>query len=263
MSKIQNKTALITGGAAGLGYKYAEDLLKNGAKSVALLDLSSSKGVESAATLEKEFGKNKAIFVPCDVSNAAQFEGAVKKVISVFHTIDIFINNAGILNDDQWEKMIDINVTGLIRGSYLALDHMSKQNNGKGGIIVNIASIVGICNDFSIVPVYTATKHAVIGFSSTLKHLEEYTGVRVLIMCPGVTTTCLFDGGEKNFCKYSDLKSGVELLNKCPTQTVDNVSRAMMDLIQKGKNGAIWVSEDEQPPYEVNIPHYKELSVPV
>ncbi|KAI4494058.1 hypothetical protein M0802_009325 [Mischocyttarus mexicanus] len=239
MNKIQNKTALITGAATGLGYKYSEDLLKNGAKSVAILDLASSKGAESAATLEKEFGKNRAIFVPCDVSNAAQFEEAVKKVISVFHTIDIFINNAGILDDVQWEKMININVTGLVRGSYLALDHMGKHNGGKGGTIVNIASIVGVSTEFGPAPVYTATKHAVIGFSRTLRKLEDKTGVRVLIMCPGVTVTNLFVGAENR---------------------VDNVSRAMMDLIQKGENGAVWISEGEKPPYEIAIPSYRELA---
>ncbi|XP_015173889.1 PREDICTED: peroxisomal hydratase-dehydrogenase-epimerase-like [Polistes dominula] len=260
MNNIKNKTVLVTGGANGLGYKYAEDLLRNGAKRVALLDLTSSNGGQSAETLEKEFGKSKAIFVPCDVSNATQFDEAVKTVINVFHTIDIFINNAGILHEGHWEKMIDINVTGLIRGSHLALDHMSKLKGGIGGTIVNIASIVGVSTEFSMAPVYTATKHAVVGFSDALKNLEKYTGVRVLVMCPGVTITNLFDGGDEKYYKYADPKLKDELLTKYPQQTVENVSQAMMDLIQKGKNGAIWVSEGGQPPYEISIPDYKVLN---
>ncbi|XP_047361819.1 uncharacterized protein LOC124953862 [Vespa velutina] len=262
MNNIKGKTVLITGAAVGLGYKYAEDLLRNGAKSVAILDLASSKGDQSAVTLEKEFGKNRAIFVPCDVSNASQFEEAVKKVISTFNVIDIFINNAGILDESKWIKTIDINVTGLFRGCFLALDHMSKNKGGKGGTIVNIASIVGISNKFIKAPVYTASKHAVVGFSNVLKNMEEKTGVRVLIMCPGVTETYLFQDVENKFTKLVDIPTA-EFFQNYPKQTVDNVSQAMMDLIEKGKNGAIWVSEGGQPPYQIEIPHYTELVVPI
>ncbi|KAK2586941.1 hypothetical protein KPH14_009869 [Odynerus spinipes] len=263
MDNIKNKSVLITGAATGLGYKYAEDLLRKGAKSVAILDLASSNGAESAATLEKEFGKGRAIFVPCDVSKAAEFEEAVKKVIDAFNGIDIFINNAGILDDTRWEKTIDINVTGLIRGSLLALDHMGKHKGGKGGTLVNIASIVGLGNAFTPTPVYTSSKHAVIGFSRTLKDSERKTGVRVLVMCPGATTTTLVTEIDKKSFDFIDKECIEECAKKHPKQSLENVSRAMIDLIQKGKNGAIWVSEGEQPPYHVEIPHYSKLAVPI
>lgn len=263
MDNIKNKTVLITGGALGLGYKYAEDLLRNGAKSVAILDLASSPGAESAAILEKEFGKGRAIYLPCDVTNAKEFEESVKKVIDTFNGIDIFINNAGILNDVIWEKTLDINITGVIRGSLLALDHMSKANGGKGGVLVNIASIVGLTDDFGILPAYTASKHAVIGFSRALKLSEPKTGVRVLVMCPGVTTTGLVTDLNGKIFKHVESSLIDKCLNEHPVQGVENVSRAMIDLIQKGQNGAIWVSEGEQPPYHVEIPHYTKLAVPV
>lgn len=116
---------------------------------MAILDLANSKGTQSVSTLEKEFGKNRAIFIPCDVTNASQFEGkywkllkwapifmlkmynkrkrqiindyssifaeAVKKIICTFNNIDIFINNAGILDESRWEEMIDINVVSFFR----------------------------------------------------------------------------------------------------------------------------------------------------
>ncbi|KAF7390307.1 hypothetical protein HZH68_012164 [Vespula germanica] len=263
MDKIKGKTVAITGGSSGLGYKYAEDLLKNGAKSVAILDLADSKGTQSVSTLEKEFGKNRAIFIPCDVTNASQFEEAVKKVICTFNNIDIFINNAGILDESRWEKMIDINVNGLVRGTFLVLDHMSKQNCGKGGTIVNIASIVGVSDKFIPGLVYSGTKHAVIGFSSALKHLEYKTGVRILVMCPGVTETDLFGEDGKRFTKIIDTDCIQKIFDRYPKQTVSNVSQAMVDLIQKGKNGAIWISEGGKPPYQIEIPHYTELVVPI
>lgn len=263
MDNIKNKTALITGAATGLGYKYAENLLKHGAKSVAVLDLATSNGAESVANLEKQFGKGRAVFFVCDVTNATEFEDTVKKVVKAFNGIDIFINNAGILDDTRWEKTIDINVTGLIRGSLLALDHMSKAKGGKGGILVNIASIVGVTTDFSAVPIYTASKHAVIGFSKCLKNSENKTGVRVLVMCPGVTDTPLVTELHEKALYHTDTDTIEECLKQYPKQGVDNVGRAMIDLIQKGANGAIWVSEEEQPPYHVEIPHYKKLAVPI
>ncbi|KAL2718740.1 15-hydroxyprostaglandin dehydrogenase NAD(+)-like [Vespula squamosa] len=263
MDKIKGKTVAITGGAVGLGYKYAEDLLKNGAKSVALLDLANSKGAQSALTLEKKFGENRVIFIPCDVTNASQFEEAIKEVICTFNNIDIFINNAGILDESRWEKTIDINVTGLIRGTFLVLEHMGKHKCGKGGTIVNIASIVGISSKFTPALVYSATKHAVIGFSRVLKNLEQKTGVRILVMCPGVTHTNLFSSLENIFTTIIDKSSAKQTFDNFPAQTVENVSQAMIDLIQKGKNGAIWVSEGGKPPFQIEIPNYTELVVPI
>lgn len=255
---------MITGGAAGLGYKYAEILLRNGAKSVAIIDLPTSNGENAATTLENEFGKNRANFVACDVTKAEDLEEAFKRVIDTFHTLDILINNAGILNDkDKWEQTIDINLTALIRSTYLALDHMGKYQGGKGGLIVNISSVCGLIA-FPIAPVYTATKHAVLGFSQSLASVYEKTGVRVLIMCPGVTQTKLIDDIFNKSVHFM-----VEYAKQFPfpiditMQSADNVALAMVDLIQKGKNGDAWVSEHDKPPYAVDFPRYSSRALPV
>ncbi|KMQ84627.1 15-hydroxyprostaglandin dehydrogenase, partial [Lasius niger] len=99
MDNVQNKTVMITGGAAGLGYKYAEILLRNGAKSVAIIDLPTSNGENAATTLKNEFGKGRAIFIACDVTKAEDLEKTFKRVVDAFETLDILINNAGIFNE--------------------------------------------------------------------------------------------------------------------------------------------------------------------
>ncbi|XP_078052007.1 15-hydroxyprostaglandin dehydrogenase [NAD(+)]-like [Augochlora pura] len=76
MDQIKNMNVLITGAASGIGLSYAQHMLKNGAKTVAILDLPTSPGATSAANLEKEFGKGKAVFFQCDVTNIQQFEDA-------------------------------------------------------------------------------------------------------------------------------------------------------------------------------------------
>ncbi|XP_029174260.1 15-hydroxyprostaglandin dehydrogenase [NAD(+)]-like [Nylanderia fulva] len=245
MDNVLNKTVMITGGAAELGYKYAEIFLYNGATSVAIIDLPTSNGENAAAMLEKEFGKGRAVFIACDVAKVEDLVKAFNRVIDEFDTLDILINNAGILNEHNWHQMIDINITALIRSSYLALDHMDRHNGGKGGLIVNISSIFGLVT-YPPSPVYVASKYAVLGFSQSLAGLYDKTGVRVLIMCPGVTKTAIIDDARKILLPFVD----AEYISKFdglfgPVQSTDYVGRAMLFLIQKGENGAVWVSENE------------------
>ncbi|XP_011693207.1 PREDICTED: 15-hydroxyprostaglandin dehydrogenase [NAD(+)]-like [Wasmannia auropunctata] len=264
MYDVQNKTVMITGAAGGIGYKYAEILLRNGARSIAVVDLPTSNGQNAVATLQNEFGKNRVIFIVCDVTKADDFEKAFRKIVDAFEGLDILINNAGILNDNYWEETIDLNVKALIRGSMLAFDYMGKHKGGKGGVIVNISSVAGLV-PAKFLPVYTASKYAVLGFSQSLANVYDKSGVRVVVMCPGVTATTLVANINQKFCKSIRALKGEpdDDLETHPKQTTDNVALAMLDLIQKGKNGAAWVSEGDQPPYAVDFPHYCKRSLPV
>lgn len=262
MSNIQGKTALVTGGAGGIGAKHVEDLLRYGAKRVALLDLATSTGESTAATLEKEYGKGRVIFFPCDVTNAEEFTSTFNKVVETFGSLDIMVNNAGIMNDQIWEKTISVNVNGLIRGCLLAINHMGKHNGGKGGTILNVASIVGL-HPIKCVPVYAATKHAVIGFSRSIQDSSDACGIRVVVMCPGLTDTQIVDNLESKMFDFINLGRADPDYKNMSKQSVDIVSKSMIDLIEKGKNGDIWVSACGEPPYAVEIPHYSKCSVPV
>lgn len=262
MDNIKGKTVLVTGGASGLGYKFSELLLRNGAKSVAILDLSSSPGQNAAGTLEKEFGKGKAIFFACDVSKADQLTECFKKVVNAFKVLDIIVNNAGIFNEKNWEQVLSVNLNALIRASLLAMDHMGKHKDGKGGLIVNIASVVGLC-PLSYACVYSASKHGVVGFSRCIQNYYDKSGVRVLVLCPGHTHTAILNDLQKRVTDLADEEDVIKQMESFVGQEPDDVGRALIDLIQKGKNGAVWVSEDGEPPYAVDFPHYSKLSVPV
>ncbi|XP_039307956.1 15-hydroxyprostaglandin dehydrogenase [NAD(+)]-like [Solenopsis invicta] len=263
MYNVQNKNVMITGAGSGLGYKYAEILLRNGAKKIAVVDLPTSKGQDAVATLEDDFGKGCAMFIACDVTKADDLKKAFEKTIDEFEELDILINNAGILNDNIWEETLDLNVKALIRGSMLAFDYMGKHKGGKGGVIVNISSVAGL-EPTCTLPMYVASKHAVLGFSQSLAKMYDKTGVRVVIMCPGVTLTALManiqDKISESFRDLIDLEAEMD---EYPKQTTDTVALAMLDLIQKGENGAAWVSEGGQPPYAVDFPHYSKRSLPV
>jgi len=253
MYDIKNKTVMITGAAAGIGYKYAEILLRNDVRSIAIIDLPISNGQNAATTLENEFGKGRVVFIACDVTKADDLEKTFKKVVDAFEGLDILINNAGIMDDNHWELMIEVNVKALIRGSMLAFNHMGKHKGGKGGVIVNIASTVGL----------HPRKHAVLGFSQSLAGMYEETGVRVVIMCPGPTLTAMVANLDEKICDSIRAAKDISKKTKYPFQIIDNVGSAMLNLIQKGKNGAVWVSEGGQPPYAVDFPHYSKRALPV
>lgn len=260
MDKVQNKVALITGAAGGIGYTFAEELLQNGAKVVAIVDLSNSPGLKSAAVLEKQFGKGKAVFFPCDITNVQQFEETFKKIVDTFKGVDIVVNNAGIFNDKMWKTTVDLNVTGVVQGSLLAIDHMGKHKGGKGGVVVNIASIIGL-SLFPMCPVYCGTKHYVVAFSRCLQDNYHNTGVRVLVLCPGLTRTPLLDTYKTKMLDFISNEQVQRLVVDYPVQPPENVAQALVPLIQKGENEAVWVSENGQPPYDVEFIPVKKVDL--
>ncbi|XP_075277855.1 15-hydroxyprostaglandin dehydrogenase [NAD(+)] isoform X2 [Opisthocomus hoazin] len=163
---VNGKVALVTGGAQGIGRAFVQALLGKGAK-VALLDRNSEAGQESKAALDEQFEAQRTVFVQCDVTDPEQLAGAFKKVIEHFGRLDIVVNNAGVNNEKDWESTIQINLTSVIRGTYLGLEYMRKGNGGDGGVIINISSLAGLM-PAAFQPVYCATKHGVIGFTRSI-----------------------------------------------------------------------------------------------
>ncbi|KAL6444265.1 hypothetical protein ACFW04_001874 [Cataglyphis niger] len=166
--EIQEKTVLITGGANGIGYCTARELLRSGAKAVAIVDLPDSNGEIATAELKKEFGSDHVIFLVGDVTKIDELTACFDKAIESFGTLDIVINNAGIMNDAEWEPMVDVNYKGIVHGTILGLNHMGKHKGGKGGTIVNMSAIVGLQSN-PIAPIYAGTQFAIVGFTLSLQ----------------------------------------------------------------------------------------------
>jgi len=259
---IKGKTALVTGAATGIGLEYVKALLKNGAQNVAVCDVDVRKGENAVRELQKEYGADRVIFIKTDVTNVAEMEDAFKKTHTTFKALDIVINNAGILDESKWELLIAINFNSVVRGTLLGLQYMGKDKGGKGGVIVNIASILGLA-PLSASPVYVATKHAVIGLTRSigLPYHFDRTGVRVMAMCPGVTDTPLFNEAHRRMLReeWGDefQRATVEL----PKQKPEIVATGMIHLIEKGSSGSVWVVEGGEPAYEVRIPDRQILKV--
>ncbi|XP_078122053.1 15-hydroxyprostaglandin dehydrogenase [NAD(+)] [Sander vitreus] len=237
--ELNGKIAVVTGAALGIGKAITEILLKNGAK-VALLDVNETAGKSLKEALDKQYGQERTLFLNCNVESEEQLKAAFQKTADNFGGIDILCNNAGILNETTWEKTVSINLVGVIRGTYLALEHMSKLSGGRGGVIVNTASMAGLGPLLSC-PVYTATKHGVIGFTRAMAAASTASGygVRFNALCPGFVQTDLFTTISSRLGQFSHLAEATQkLVEKFGLLTVSEVAESLLELVtDETKNG--------------------------
>ncbi|CAM4484947.1 unnamed protein product [Leuciscus chuanchicus] len=157
--------------------------------------------VKSGTIVIDNYQNMKTVFLTLDA-----FQNTVER----FGRLDIVINNAGINNEKNWEKTIEVNLTSVIKGTYLALEHMSKEYGKEGGVIINVSSMAAFLHS-PHQPVYTATKYGVIGFSRAIADASEQGnyGVRINTLCPAFVDTPLLRTVEHEetmgkFVKYKD-----------------------------------------------------------
>ncbi|WP_067842692.1 SDR family oxidoreductase [Nocardia lijiangensis] len=190
-AKIRGKVVVITGGARGIGLATATALQALGAK-IAIGDVDETTVKESGAARDFElYGK-------LDVTDASSFESFLDEVERTIGPIDVLINNAGIMPtgkfadepDQITRRILDINVYGVILGSKLALARMLPRRSGH---VINIASLAGETHIPGLAT-YNASKHAVLGFTDTLREEYRDTGVRFSSVLPTLTNTELGAG---------------------------------------------------------------------
>uniref|UniRef100_R4FL90 Putative 15-hydroxyprostaglandin dehydrogenase n=1 Tax=Rhodnius prolixus TaxID=13249 RepID=R4FL90_RHOPR len=240
---IECTVALITGGTSGIGFAAAHELLCKKAKMVVISGIDDCQGKEAEKSLNCAHGHGRCCYMPLNVKNYKQFEDVVKEVQKRFGSLDILFNNAGILNDKEWEMTIDVNVKSLIFGTFLANKYMPK-NPKKGGCVINNASILGF-DTFAYAPVYNCSKHAVVGFTKSLGspvHFEK-NNVRIIALCPGVTETVLVnESGDKQLTDEWGKKT-IEALKSLPYQTTDATGKAFAYMVQYAPPGTLWPCE--------------------
>lgn len=191
--RLENKVAIITGAASGMGYGEAIRFSKEGAK-VVVADLN-YEGAQKVAEEIKAMG-GKAIAVQVNVTKTEDILNCVKVTETAFGPVDILVNNAGVFDKyaksldtslDQWNFLLNINLTSVFEFCNAVLPSMIER---KTGAIVNIASVAGIVAGKGGAA-YTASKHGAIGYT---KHLSaEYAryGIKINAICPGTIETPL------------------------------------------------------------------------
>lgn len=190
-------TAIVTGGASGIGKALAEELARRGCE-VVLADLQIEMAEDVASQIQTFGGKAKAVKV--DVTDFPAMERLVQETFERTGRLDYIFNNAGIAigctanhyTISDWNKIIDINLRGVVNGIQAAYLIMIGQGFGH---IVNTASMAGLMlNPVNVA--YAATKHAVVGLSLSLRTEAAEMGIRVSVICPGVIRTPILEGGK-------------------------------------------------------------------
>ncbi|MDR3657390.1 MAG: SDR family oxidoreductase [Mycobacterium sp.] len=196
-SSVSGKVAFVTGGASGIGAALTTKLVEEGAE-VWIADRQIGPAQELAQRLNS--GGAKAHAIELDVRNYSSFERAVAEAVQQSGRIDYLFNNAGIgvggeidsYTLDDWNDVFDVNLRGVAHGIQAVYPIMIRQHSGH---IVNTASMAGLVTTAGQGS-YTATKHAVVAISKTLRIEAERHGVQVSVLCPGVIRTPILAGGK-------------------------------------------------------------------
>ncbi|OZC44442.1 3-oxoacyl-ACP reductase [Rhodococcus sp. WWJCD1] len=186
---ISGRTAVITGGAQGIGLAIATMFAENGAN-IVIGDLDESKAKEAADALPTP-----AVGVRCNVTSASDVQALVDTAVTSFGSIDIMVNNAGITRDatmrkmteEQFDQVIDVHLKGCWNGTRIAAGVM--RENG-GGSIINLSSIsakVGFVGQSN----YSAAKAGIVGLSKAAAKEVAHLGVRVNVIQPGLIKTAM------------------------------------------------------------------------
>jgi len=196
---LSGKTAIITGGSAGIGKAIAEEFVDQGASVVI-----ANRTEETGRAAAEELGCS---FIQCDVSSYDSVKSMVERTVDDHGSLDILVNNAGIGMTgtvettplEDWHKLMDINLNGVVYGTRAAMPHLLESS----GTVLNVASVFGLVGGPQTAA-YATAKGAVINFTRTTAVDYAEDGVRVNSICPGFVETEMTEPvlGEDSFYEF-------------------------------------------------------------
>jgi NADP-dependent 3-hydroxy acid dehydrogenase YdfG len=217
MENIENKVIVISGASSGMGAVTARKLIQLGAKVVL-----AARREDQLKALVGELGNN-SIYVKTDVSKRTDLDNLIRQAIEKFGQVDVLWNNAGIMplsffderKVEEWERMIDINIKGVLYGINAVLPHMLQREQGH---IIATSSMGGL-NTFPSGGVYSCTKFAVRAIMETLRK-EVGEKIKVTTLYPGTVATEL--GHDITSAKVAALYGNLEALPKMDAEAIAN-----------------------------------------
>ncbi|MFC5550707.1 SDR family NAD(P)-dependent oxidoreductase [Massilia aerilata] len=218
---LDNKSAIVTGAAGGIGLAIARRLLGGGA-SVVLADLDDERLASASAELAKDAAPARIAVVRCDVSNEADVANAVETAVQHFGGIDIVVNNAGLMvfkpleeqTGEDWARILNVDLVGafyFIKQAFLRMK--------EGGAIVNVGSVHAIETE-PMVSSYAAAKAALLSLTRSAALEGKPKGIRVNAVLPGaIDTPMLWDN--------PNVRSGIEIIDKADVGQPEDVAEVV------------------------------------
>ncbi|XP_055840420.1 fat body protein 2-like [Episyrphus balteatus] len=250
MMDLAGKNVVLVGGYGGIGMATARLLLKK--KIANLVIVSRLENMENLRKLQAEASNVNVLSVQMDITNRQSIEKGMKDIALQIKQIDLLINSAGVLMDRDVETTIAVNLTGLINTCLMALPLMDKTQMGRGGLIVNLASVYGLEPNGALA-VFSAAKHGVIGFTRSMSDetIQRRTGVSMIAALPGLTQSELMMN-LRDKTTLDTTKELVEQMLAAKQQKPEDVALNLMKAIEMNKNGALYI---------LNLGNLKEVSL--
>ncbi len=214
MSHLDERVAVVTGGSTGIGHATALAFAERGA-SVVVADVNDEAAAETVDAIEDAGGE--ATFVHTDVTDQGAVDAMVDTAVGEYGRLDFAFNNAGIggeqaktadYPEDVWQRVIDVNLSGVQRCMKAELRAMTERDDG--GVVVNNASVLGKVG-FETASAYTAAKHGVLGLTKTAALEYAAEGIRVVAVCPGFVETPMLEQG--GLTTDVEVRHGIESLH--------------------------------------------------
>jgi 3-hydroxybutyrate dehydrogenase len=234
--RLKDKVAIVTGAASGIGKEIALTFAREGAR-VAIADLNLDAAKATARELETLSGDGAAIGVAMDVSNEAQVDAGIDKVVEHFGRLDILVSNAGIqtvapidqFDFAKWKQLLAIHLDGAFLTTRAALRHMYKAGNG--GSIIYMGSVHS--KEASILKApYVTAKHGLLGLAKVVAKEGARHGVRANVVCPGFVRTPLVDKQIPEQAKALGLSEQDVIKTVMLKETVDGEFTTVEDVAQ-------------------------------
>ncbi len=244
MGVFTGKVAIVTGGASGIGRAVGEELARRGAK-VVLADVNAGLLDETAASMADAGYRAKTVSL--DVTDFEAVKMMVDDTVAEYGRLDYIFNNAGVvtfgeardLSYDDWRRVIDTDLYGVVNGVMAAYPVMVKQGFGH---IVNTASLAGLVPATGIVP-YVTGKYGVVGLSNALRSEGADLGVKVSVVCPGLIDTPMKNSKVIKVDREKLLAAVPKLLpvEKCAEVILRGVERNKAIIVVTGEAKLYWV----------------------
>jgi NAD(P)-dependent dehydrogenase (short-subunit alcohol dehydrogenase family) len=233
MGQLDNKCAIVTGGASGIGLATAQLFAEEGA-AVVIADVDAEGGKRAEQKIAAAGGR--AVFVQCDVARAAECRRTVRTAVEKFGRLDIVFNNAGLIRradvigttEAEWDRVMDVNVKSIFLMSKYAVPEIAKQG---GGSIVNTGSGWGIKGGPRAVS-YCASKGAVVNMTRAMAIDHGPQNIRVNCICPGDTDTPMLRSEAKQLGQAEDafmVEASERPLKRC-AQPIE-IARSVLYLV--------------------------------